>query len=361
MSLASYLGQSARLPLTDDFLGGKVMPPPPAGLSRTAASLEGYGRRTAALLPDYRRRTSAALAKLPDLVSRETEDLTTARLRSQGQGDDYAELWADAVPVLQQSIAEVAEAGSENRQMTEERRAREAVHAGFADAIAAREDAALRSGLGAGYSLDNPNTLASEAAAAAAAGNAARLRERDYGENVRRGFVPVAQGYGESAAAKPREAAMTSGQQVLAQLRIPQAATDFMNAEAATLSRAGSLAQAAQGGYATQYHAELAKAQGDNARQAAIAANRLAIEGMNKEVPGAVGGGRVFSGGGGAASLRGDGNDYGYPMGSYLTPSRAEVSNFDAPRSGSWLKPARLQAVADASRAAALPAGSWYR
>lgn len=319
-----------------DFFGGKKMPAPPVELRKSANAAFNLAGDFSGRVGELGGYTDSFLSRFaPHLTDTLARDYGDARTAAIGQKDVFGNLFEKAgAPILWQQAAETAAAGSQERQADEANLARDSVLSAVSAQQEGLADSMRRRGIVGGVS-DSPHVAALTAASAASAANDARRTERNYGEQVRRAYAPMATGFADTEIARQQQGAGFAQAELGAREMLPALAAGAYGREGQLTNTAANLYGNASNLYSGAYAADVQKAQADNERNAAIWGNLTKLGGM---VAGGVGG---FAGGGGwtGAATGAYNASQGMPITSSSIPAFSAAgrgTNFMAKTPGNW-------------------------
>ena len=281
-----------------DFIGGKKAPGPPPGIKKAAEARERVAEDWERLYGDVSPLAATAgpqVGRYGDEALQATEELFPFADEFADKNTSVWRRWLDAEKASQE---EALAAGSPERQNFEQQRATASSLAGSNAAVRAHMQRLRNIGIGgASGAIIDPTSSIISGAYAGAAGDQARITERNYGEGVRRSLLPI---ISERRDAARNAALFKPGIRSFAR---DTAYENLMREISATLGATGALdatGQAwdeSQGSWVNSYNAELNKHNADAQRKSRIWGTVGDIAG---KIAGAAGGAGGGAGGGGA-------------------------------------------------------------
>ena len=254
-----------------DFLGGKKAPAPPSALGANAAKGEPLADAGVKLWHMLEPSLQDFASVWEGEQNRVQQDALAARELAGERVGDYDELWQGEggfLSLAQRTAAEAADAGSMARQAREQARAEKAAREGATSGLMRRRDAAFRRGI----MLDDGGGVmeAVGGGIAAAAGTEARLRERDYGETVRRGLLPTSLNVGGMAPGYAGQRLGFSNTAANTRAEIPGGLTRVFAGGQGIIDGAFTGLDSSNALWVTKYDADLQKHSADQARKRGI-------------------------------------------------------------------------------------------
>ena len=288
-----------------DFLGGKKSPAPPPEFLENAQGAQDTARAMAKIYAELLPQLEELASEYPEYADSFRSFATRAQNEITGLAEQDSELYDSyGAPIQKETFREALEAGSPERQSLEELRAGESASRGITELLSAERARERRAGLSP---TSGTGALASIAAGGAvgAARNAARINERNYGEDVRRSIFGSARQVGQDAINRYGAAADAAGTIADSFPREADALSGIRGAANPLGQQSLDARLTATDLFGTSHNANIQKHNADEARRGKIFSSIGDIAG---KAFGLFGGSSPFSGGGGLFSAKTKGN-----------------------------------------------------